>query len=280
MIASREFHRLCTHKISNPESESHRIPSTYPTKAGESIYVHNTALERFVSELLPKIEVPFVLVSGDTDRTVPDDCQYACAQILESPFLLRWYSQNCTKTDNPKLIQLPIGMYFHTRIPGKYPGSPDQTVEEQMQSVDQLRNLPIEKRPLCYANFQFLMHTRYAWDRRDAIVEVPRNLVYYEPRRVSRIDTWSNMIQHKYVLSPHGNGLDCHRTWEALVLGCIPIVKTSPLDPMYEGLPVLIVQKWSDVTRELLDSFVPQTTGLNKLTLDYWNKCIHSDLAV
>jgi hypothetical protein len=60
----------------------------------------------------------------------------------------------------------------------------------------------------------------------------------------------------------------------------IVIVKTSPLDPMYEGLPVLIVQKWSDVTRELLDSFVPQTTGLNKLTLDYWNKCIHSDLAV
>jgi len=275
MIASREFHAMCTHKIPNPESESHRLPSTYPTKAGESIYIHNTALEDFLRLLLPKIEVPFVLVSGDTDRTIPDDCNYTCAAILENPFLLRWYCQNCTKTNNPKLIQLPIGMYFHTAIPGKTPGSPNQTVEEQMRSVEEVQSIQIEKQTLCYANFQFLMHTRYAYDRRDAVVSIPRNLVYYEPRRVSRMETWLNMIRYKYVISPHGNGLDCHRTWEALVLGCIPIVKTSVLDPMYEGLPVLIVNKWSDVTSELLESFVPVRTSMEKLTLKYWNTRIN-----
>lgn len=276
MIASRGFHQLCTHKISNPESESRRLPSTYPTKAGESIYIHNTALERFVHELLPKIEVPFVLVSGDTDRTIPDDCHITCSQILESPFLIRWYCQNCTKTDNPKLVQLPIGMDFHTLARGNHAWGPKQTLEEQTRSVESLARLPVEKRTLCYANFQFLMHTRYAWDRRSAIVEVPRELVYYEPRPVPRMDSWANMIQHKYVISPHGNGLDCHRTWEALMLGCIPIVKTSPLDPMYEGLPVLIVNKWSDVTPELLESFVPVRTSTEKLTLDYWNARIHN----
>lgn len=278
MIASRSFHALCTHKILHPQSESTRLPTTYPRNAGESIYVHTTALERFADELLPKIQVPFVLVSGDTDRTVPDDCQRACETILQSPFLIRWYAQNCTKTDNSRLVQLPIGMDFHTLASGNHAWGPYQTLEEQTKSVQRLRNLPIEKRTLCYANFQFLMWTRYAYDRRDAIAQIPRDLVYYEPRPVPRLDSWSTMIQHKYVISPHGNGLDCHRTWEALLLGCIPIVKTSPLDPMYEGLPVLIVKQWSDVTRELLESFVPSYERMDKLTLEYWNTLINGNM--
>jgi hypothetical protein len=278
MIASRGFHSLCTHKISNPESESRRLPSTYPINAGESIYIHTTALEGFVSELLPKIQVPFVLVSGDTDRTVPDDCQKACAQILGNQFLINWFAQNCTKTDNPKLVQLPIGLDFHTLANRKHWWGPQQTIEEQTSSVEKLRNLQVKKRPICYGNFQFLMNTRYANDRRNAIAEVNRELVYYEPRPIPRLESWNNMIQHKYVISPHGNGLDCHRTWEALALGCIPIVRTSSLDPMFNGLPVLIVKEWSDVTAEVLDSFVPDYSCVDKLKINYWNTIINGKL--
>jgi len=54
------------------------------------------------------------------------------------------------------------------------------------------------------------------------------------------------------VVSPHGNGLDCHRTWESLVLGNIVIVKRSSLDPMYEGLPVVIVDDWREVSADNL----------------------------
>jgi hypothetical protein len=86
------------------------------------------------------------------------------------------------------------------------------------------------------------------------------------------------MIQHKYVISPHGNGLDCHRTWEALALGCIPIVRTSSLDPMFNGLPVLIVKEWSDVTAEVLDSFVPDYLCVDKLKINYWNTIINGKL--
>ena len=57
-----------------------------------------------------------------------------------------------------------------------------------------------------------------------------------------------------FVLSPRGNGLDCFRTWEALALGTIPIVKKSgPFDAIYEGLPVLLVSRWEEVTLELLE---------------------------
>ena len=59
-----------------------------------------------------------------------------------------------------------------------------------------------------------------------------------------------------FCLSPHGNGLDCHRTWEAIALGCIPVVKTSPLDRLFSGLPVLIVNSWSDLNESLLSETV------------------------
>ena len=78
----------------------------------------------------------------------------------------------------------------------------------------------------------------------------------------------------------NGNGLDCHRTWEALCLGCIVIVKTSPIDILYDDLPVLIVQNWVDITTDLLDKTIQQFKTkqfhYNSLTLAYWMKLIRS----
>jgi len=117
-------------------------------------------------------------------------------------------------------------------------------------------------------------------DREDAMNKVPKDLVFYEPSRISRSDTWKNQVQYAFVLSPHGNGLDCHRTWEALCLGCIPIVKTSPIDAVFDELPVLIVKDWSDVTKELLqetfDSFGKKPFNCERLKLSYWTGLIRS----
>jgi hypothetical protein len=60
------------------------------------------------------------------------------------------------------------------------------------------------------------------------------------------------MAQSKFVICPEGNGLDCHRTWEALLMGAIPVIKHSTLDPLFEGLPVLLVDSWDQVTEEFL----------------------------
>jgi hypothetical protein len=78
------------------------------------------------------------------------------------------------------------------------------------------------------------------------------------------------MTKYKYVISPMGQGMDCHRTWEAIILGCIPIVKTSPLDTLFNGLPILIVKNWSDITQDLLDSYTPDYSNIDKITFEYW----------
>jgi len=267
-ICSTNFVSMCNHKVVNLYSECIEVPMTYPQKEGETVYCHPTALENFVSSYLPNIKFPFVLISGDSDMTIPVDCRDSANAVLGHPLLIRWFAQNCVEPSE-KLVQLPIGLDFHTMERGSSAWGPKQSRESQENDILRLCNAS-NKETKCYGNFQFTTWTRYAADRKLAMAQIPKELIFYEPIKCSRIRSWTNMIKYKYVVSPHGNGLDCHRTWEALALGCIPIVKSSPLDPMFEDLPVLIVKEWSDITQELLDTFVPASTNTEKLQLTYW----------
>ena len=91
---------------------------------------------------------------------------------------------------------------------------------------------------------------------------------------IDRNKTWSEIIKYHFVVSPHGNGLDCHRTWETLMLGSIPIVKTSSIDYLFKDLPVLILKEWSDINEELLENTIQEFSkkkfNMEKLTLNYW----------
>ncbi len=135
-------------------------------------------------------------------------------------------------------------------------------------------SLPFWERQIkCHASFQYNMGLRYCYDRCDAINCIPENCIDYQPK-LPREETWNNQIQYSFVISPHGNGYDCHRTWEALILGCIVIVKKSGIDELYSDLPVLIINDWSDINLELLEStiniFKCKVFNYDKLLLKYW----------
>jgi len=61
----------------------------------------------------------------------------------------------------------------------------------------------------------------------------------------------------KFVISPPGNGNDCHRTWEALYLGAVPVVLRDFLaTSLTADLPILAVDSYEDfcnLTDEELD---------------------------
>jgi hypothetical protein len=62
------------------------------------------------------------------------------------------------------------------------------------------------------------------------------------------------LADSKFVLSPPGNGPDCHRTWESMYLGAIPIVLKSAWPFNHLELPVLVVNSWSDI-QSAIESF-------------------------
>jgi hypothetical protein len=256
-------------------------------KHGSVIYVCNSAIPIFANVFLPQIPYKIVLVSGDSDRTCWDDIFFEHEDFItfiEHPKIIHWFSQNCIAR-HPKMSQIPIGLDYHSMTNG-YPawGPEINPVEQEMLLKKILRRpetKPFWKREVkCYSNFHFSTETRFGYDRKDAIASIPVDLVYYESEYKLREDSWIKQTEYSFVLSPHGNGLDCHRTWEALVLGCIPIVKTSGLDSLYEDLPVLIVDQWTDVTEDLLRrtvaKFKKMEFNYDRLLLSYWVNCIRN----
>lgn len=72
--------------------------------------------------------------------------------------------------------------------------------------------------------------------------------------RVSQSVFRSMVSNSMFVASPPGNGMDCHRTWEAIYLGAVPIVEKGKLAPsLIEQLPILEVSDWRTIL-ELSDS--------------------------
>jgi hypothetical protein len=247
------------------------------------IYVCGSAIPHFILSLMPLQKTHFILVSGDCDETIPNDVltNEQLNTFLDNTLLKCWFSQNMVMK-HPKITCIPIGLDYHTMTTNPIWGPTINTATQEhiLKDIKEKCKHFSERTIKCYSNFHFSMNTKHAYDRKDALTNIPKDLMYYEENHIPRTVSWNKQKDYAFVISPHGGGLDCHRTWEALVLGCIPIVKKSNIDVLYERLPVLIVDKWEDVTFELLqqtiDAFKSQEFQLERLTLKYWMDLIRS----
>jgi len=282
-VSSRGILNSCSYHSITPHSSIRQLIN-YPdveiinTTSNQTVYVCSSAIPHFVVNILSLIKTPFILVSGDCDETMPYDIMSneQFDAFINHKLLLHWFCQNIV-VRHDKITCMPIGLDYHTmqsnRVWGEITSASGQ--EAILESVKQ-NSLHFTNRLIkCYANYHFLLETRYGrYERRDAYDNISKDLVYYEPNKINRLATWIKQVDYAFVISPPGNGYDCHRTWEALILGCIPIVKKSAIDTLYENLPVLIVNDWKDVTAELLHDTVAcyknKVFNFDKLNLKYW----------
>ena len=84
-------------------------------------------------------------------------------------------------------------------------------------------------------------------------------------QRAAQEVLWGFYASHAVVASPIGMGLDCHRTWEALALGCIVLLQDEPVARLLQraGLPVVVVEAdaWETITRAQLLRWVDKLAG-------------------
>lgn len=289
-VSSRGILKSCNRRNRVPQSSNRHIDADIldGVSAGDTVYICSwLTITRFVKEFIQKLSVPIIVVSGDSDMDAPifekpvgpgdEIAKEEILAFINSDLCIHWYTQNCT-LDHPKVTPIPIGMDYHTY----------GTAEQDDQIITRLSMMPEEQRELlCYGNFHFNMHGKYyTQERLDCYSKVPKELCYYEPSYVDRYSTWTRQRKYNFVLCPAGGGLDCHRTWEALILGCIPVLKRTghPHDRLFDNLPVVFIDDWSDVTEELLLEKVREINiiraaggyAMEKLTLAYWNKVIRS----
>ena len=74
-----------------------------------------------------------------------------------------------------------------------------------------------------------------------------------DEQRVDYYHFLLNLANHKFILCPRGNAIDCHRNWEVLYMRRVPVMKRDEyLEVLFKDYPVLFVDKYSDITKELL----------------------------
>ena len=259
---------------------------------GDLVWVRLTALPQFLEEGLPRIRARFALLTGDEDWSMPSHFPRA-RQILENEQVVCWFSQNLDGSDTSgKMFPLPIGIDFHTISNRRKWGHSPATPREQEQELNTLRRtMPAnaERLPRVHADFHFDKHEGGVGGETRAAVEavLRRNLsVDFLPQKLPRLQLWREKTRYAFVVSPRGGGLDCHRTWESLALDNIVIVKRSPLDALYQGLPVVIVDRWEEITDSNLRRWHAQHAGSfaarkaqARLSNQYWIDRVRTALA-
>ena len=252
-ISSKGFLNNANHadkfKISGTNSINMNISNI---KDYDSIYICTDAIGKFVN-LLPSIQKKFFLFSGDSTLSLSkNNFPNEIKTILKNKNLVRWYAQNLDFHDS-RLECLPLGLDYHTGYENpNFFKSKKLFPLEQEEEIFRIssESLPLPKRELkIYANWHFHLDRG---DRFECYDSIDKNICFFEPNRIERFQSYRNLSSYAFISSPLGTGLDCHRTYEAIILGSIPIIKKSSISPIFKDLPVCIVEEWSLVNEKYL----------------------------
>ncbi len=249
-------------------------------KVKNSVFVKTDELSYFKKKVLPNIRSPFVLVTGDSDLGIANH-----KDILENEFLLHWFAQN-KNLSSKKITSLPIGVNYSTLIFEDSMGEKKQKVSKQEKNLENIRRKKLKPTLKVFANF----HLNITSKRRKELYELlvnNKNMIF-QKEKMPRTIMWEEQKKYAFCFSPIGNGLDCHRTWESLILGQIPVVEktNTPLDELHKKFPIVIIQDPSEITEKNLKRWYKNyskkfTSEMRyKLTNDYWKRKIDSYLIV
>lgn len=222
------------------------------------IFIESDFLEHFFKDIFPHIKNPIILLTHNGDGSAPGKFK----NYLDDPKIVMWFGQNCDTIVHPKFCPIPIGI-----ANPKWPQGNTKVFDEVCNIVHKEKR---HKKLHLYINFSPTTNPVRSYLHK----LFNNNSLAQFSRQKPLKDYLLEMAQYKFVLSPFGNGLDCHRTWEALLVGSIPVVKTSTLDPLYKDLPVIIVQEWQDITENFLKKKYKEIKGKTynkeKIFMPYW----------
>lgn len=225
-------------------------------QAGEIFYLRSSH-SSFFQEIHPRVTVPYVLITHGNPCEFPGPFE----PYLEDANLIVWFAQNLPLEHHPKIVPLPLGVSPHLK---------------KGEMLARERKKRWEKTHLLYVNF--LTDTNP--QEREPLMERFSNETFCTVRKQVPFEEYlQDLASSCFVLCPRGVALDTFRTWETLYMGSIPIVKSSSLDPVFEGLPVLIVQSWDEVNEAFLlekwEEMRSQNYSFEKLQPNYWIDQIH-----
>jgi hypothetical protein len=268
-------------------------------------------LVNFTINILPYLKHKFVLVIAGNDYMTPSgqfetnvkyydipEWQSVKMKLIDHPNIIRIFVENLDMV-HPKLEPIPLGMCF-----AKF----DTYYHDILNGVKDIDYDKKDIEVLCQHNIHWKENANpkswfygYATERiafNELAKKAPLNKLVHLVQHDIKDTMWgvkvedfkANVLRSSFLICIHGGGLDpCPKVWEAILLGCIPIIKKSTVSDAFKCLPVVIVDEMDEKTITLenldkwYDEFIPyykdkekRKEVLYKLSQKYWIDYIRS----
>lgn len=256
-LSGSYFKHQCRYQIGDYSDERNFHPTHKVDTSNDNdlIFVKTELLNHFLELLRQnRSDYPksFSLVLHNSD--INFDMNSIKSVFSAFPDVLKVYTQNLL-VKYPRAFPIPIGLanpkWSHGNI-------------DRFQKVI---HQAIPKSNMVYINFNVTTNPK---ERNYCLQHVGSNQRSYPNyMNINDHNSFVESTQEQYlkdikssyfVVSPDGNGKDCHKTWESLYMGAIPIVTDSVFARRFVqyGIPIEIIDDWASFDK-------------SKYTRDYYN---------
>ena len=220
------------------------------SKKPKTIFLFTDWVDTFKESILPKIDYQFKLITHNADHGI----YVKDLDLLNDPRLIQWYGMNC-HVEHEKLTPIPIGI-----ANAQWPHG-DEDLLRKTISKD------IPKKNRIYCNYDVKTNPL----RSSILSELKGHpLVDFETEKLHQSLYWEKLASYQYVIPPPGNSEDCHRIWESLYLGTIPICLNSISLNTFRGLPIILRDSYKNLTLPPLKDSV----SCKLANMEYWKGII------
>lgn len=230
----------------------------------------------YVSNFFSTIKLPssFVLFTHNSDYAINE----SHIKYLDDARVIVWFAQNAL-IYHPKLRSIPIGIadsgYSHGDLGAINKVRGEGNLKDNLFYANYSINNNRTEREYCLqqTGIPLTYNVDGGWNGFAGGYNVPNTFEGY----------LRDMSKSYFCISPKGNGIDCHRTWESLYVKTIPIVTKSRVVEDHKEFPIIILNDWSEFNsinfnKELYDK-VWNNFNVGNIHMDNYIKRIKNEIS-
>ena len=286
-FVSERLFSACDVVILNPDAKTEQALELVSTPEKTIVaFCKTDHVLWFFRECEKRRETKYILVTHNSDYSITTDIF-----LQKPPNIVKWYGQNIDHF-HPILESIPIGSHVATWIGDRNKVDnaayglrhPDFVHMPETDEEKKYKNLAYmdfgiwtnsEHRKIVYQHFK-----DKPWVTAKECGTTPNEYKSSESF-VSIKQQCQNIYDHKFVISPIGNGYDCGRNWLSMYLGSIPVIPWHKNIQFYTDMPIVVYKDIEEVTEDFLlrkyDEISISKLSLGKSKISYWSKKLLDD---
>jgi len=241
-ISGSYFKQRCKYRIGSYQDARSPIPTfdSFPSINNKLVFCKTEYLGVLLDHY-NQLPDKFTLLTHNSDINIDD--RLVNEVLKHVPQMDIWYAQNLLASHH-KVRPLPIGL------------ANPKWEHGNLSRFDRISAENIEKSQSVYVNFNIATNPPHRSDCLNKIgVSIDTQYPDFADPAVhndfvlnSQDEYLRAIARSLFVVSPMGNGVDCHKTWESIYMKSVPIVINTEFSRRFKsmGIPMLILDDWSE----------------------------------